>query len=96
MLFCAIWEQPWTNVHQFNLKRKAWYSDAKPDTFEVIGDYSLQGPESRGVVLFKTDRAEDVNLFRNYFALAGARTDIRVATELGTSIELVENIQARW
>jgi len=27
-----------------------------------------------------------VNIYRNYFALTGARTDIRVATELGESI----------
>ena len=96
MLFCAIWEQPWGNVHQFNIKRKAWYEGVKPDTFKVIGAYSLQGPESRGVVLFETDRAEDVNLYRNYFSLAGASMDIRVATELGASVELVESLQARW
>lgn len=96
MLFCAIWEQPWENVRLFNERRKIWYEKIKPDTLKVIAAYSLQGPESKGVVLFETDRAEDVNLYRNYFALAGAKMDIRVATELGSSIELVENIQARW
>ena len=96
MLFCAIWEQSWDNVPQFNEKRKVWYESVKPDTFKVLGAYSLQGPESKGIVLFETDRAEDVNLFRNYFAMAGASIDIRVATELGKSIELVEQIQTRW
>jgi hypothetical protein len=96
MLFCAIWTQPWENVRQFNEKRKAWYEGIQPDTFKVLWSYSLQGPESKGVALFETDRAEDVNLYRNYFALAGVSMDIRVATELETSIELVEGIQARW
>ena len=96
MLFIAIWEQSWDNVRQFNQKRKAWYESVKPDTMKVLGTYSLQGPESKGVVLFETDRAEDVNLYRNYFALAGTRVDIRVAIELGESIEMVERIQARW
>lgn len=96
MLFCAIWEQPWENVHRFIERRKAWYESVKPDTFKVIAAYSLQGPESKGIVLFETDRAEDVNLYRNYFALAGAKMDIRVATELEASIKLVERIQARW
>ena len=96
MLFCAIWEQPWENVPRFNEKRKAWYEKIKPDSFKVIGAYSLQGPVSKGVVLFETDRAEDVNLYRNYFALAGLSMDIRVATELGESIKLIESIQTRW
>ena len=96
MLFCAIWEQPWSNVHQFNEKRKVWYESTKPETFEVVGEYSLQGTESKGIVLFETDRAEDVNLFRNFYSLAGARVDIRVATDLAESIELVERIQTRW
>jgi len=96
MLFCASWEQSWENVRQFNEKRKAWYESVKPDTFNVIGVYSLQGPESKGIVLFETDRAEDVNLFRNYFALAGATIDIRVAVDLSASIEVVESLQARW
>ncbi len=96
MLFIAIWEQSWDNVRQFNQKRKAWYESVKPDTMKVLGTYSLQGPESKGIVLFETDRAEDVNLYRNYFALAGTKIDIRVATELEESIELVEDIQARW
>lgn len=96
MLFIAIWEQPWENVSRFMEKRKVWYQSIKPETFKVLGAYSLQGPESKGVVLFETDRAEDVNLYRNYFALAGAKMDIRVATELGESIEVVENIQTRW
>lgn len=46
--------------------------------------------------MFEMDRAEDVNIYRNYFAFAGAKTDIRVATQLGESIEMVESIQARW
>ena len=96
MLFCAIWTQPWDSVRQFNERRKVWYESIKPETLKVIGDYSLQGPESKGVVLFETDRAQDVNLYRNYFAMAGASMDIRVATELGASIELVESISARW
>ena len=96
MLFYAIWEQPWENVHQFNEKRKAWYESVKPDTFKVIGVYSLQGPMSRGVTIFETDRAEDVNLFRNYFALAGASVDIRVAVDLSTSIDVVDNLQTKW
>ena len=96
MLFIAIWEQPWENVSRFMEKRKVWYQSIKPETLKVLGAYSLQGPESKGVVLFETDRAEDVNLYRNYFALAGAKMDIRVATELGESIEVVENIQTRW
>ncbi|MEW6755497.1 MAG: hypothetical protein AB1505_31645 [Candidatus Latescibacterota bacterium] len=96
MLFCAIWQQPWENVDRFNEKRKLWYETVKPATMKVVGAYSLQGPESKGIVLFETERAEDVNLFRNYFALAGATIDIRVATELGASIELVQSIQARW
>ena len=96
MLFYAIWEQPWENVHQFNEKRKTWYESVKPDTFKVIGVYSLQGPKSKGVTIFETDRAEDVNLFRNYFALAGASVDIRVAVDLSTSIDVVDNLQTKW
>lgn len=96
MLFCAVWEQPWGNVDRFNEKRKAWYESVKPDTINEVAVYSIQGPESRGITMFETDRAEDVNLFRNYFALAGASMDIRVATELGESIKLVESIQTRW
>ena len=96
MLFIAIWEQSWDNVRQFNEKRKVWNQSVKPDTLKVLAEYSLQGPESKGIVLFETDRAEDVNIYRNYFALTGARTDIRVATELGESIEMVESIQAKW
>ena len=96
MLFCAVWEQPWENVHQFMEKRKAWTEGVKPEGFQVHGDYSLQGPGSRGVVIFETDRTADVNLFRNYFALAGVSMDIRVAIDLSSSIEVVEHLSARW
>ena len=96
MLFCAVWEQPWENVRQFNERRKTWYESVKPDSFNAVGVYSLQGPESKGIVIFETDRAEDVNLFRNYFALAGVDMDIRVAVDLSASIEVVESLQARW
>ena len=96
MLFIAIWEQPWENAHNFNAKRKAWYAGVKPDTLKVIGAYSLQGPTSKGVTLFETDRAEDVNLYRNYFALAGATIDIRPAIDYSKSVEVVEGLLARW
>ena len=96
MLLCAIWEQPWENVHNFIDKRKSWYDGVKPDTLKVLGDYSLQGPKSRGVIIFETDRTEDVNLFRNYFALSGVSMDIRAAIDLSTSIEVVQRLQARW
>jgi hypothetical protein len=96
MLFIAIWEQPWENVDKFNAKRKAWYEKMKPDTFNVIGAYSLQGPTSKGVTLFETDRIEDVNLYRNYFALAGASIDIRPAIDYTKSVEVVETLLARW
>ena len=96
MLFVAIWEQPWENVHTFNTKRKAWYDKVKPDTLKVIGAYSLQGPNSKGVTLFETDRIEDVNLYRNYFALAGATIDIRPAIDFSKSMEVVESLLARW
>ena len=96
MLFCAIWEQPWENVRQFGEKRSRWNKDTKPDTFKVLAEYSLQGPASKGVTIFETDRTEDVNLFRNYFALAGVSIDIRVAIDLTSSIESIERLQARW
>ncbi len=96
MMFIAIWEQPWENVHTFNAKRKAWYDGIKPDTFKVIGAYSLQGPTSKGVTLFETDKVEDVNLYRNYFALAGAHIDIRPAVDYSASVEVVEELLARW
>jgi hypothetical protein len=96
MMFIAIWEQPWDNVQRFNAKRKAWYSGVKPDTFKVLGAYSLQGPTSKGVTLFETDRIEDVNLYRNYFALAGARIDIRPAIDYSASADVVEELLARW
>ena len=96
MLFCAIWEQSWDNVRQFSTKRKAWYDGVKPDTMKVLGAYSLQGPISKGVTLFETDRIEDVNLYRNYFALAGASIDIRPAIDFTQSAEVVEHLQARW
>ena len=96
MMFVAIWEQPWDNVHKFNAKRKAWYDKVKPDTLKVLGAYSLQGPTSKGVTLFETDRIEDVNLYRNYFALAGATIDIRPAIEFAQSADVVEGLLARW
>ena len=96
MLFCAIWEQPWENAHQFIEKRRVWNESVKPDTFKIIGDYSLQGPTSKGVLLFETDRTEDVNLYRNYFAMAGVSVDIRAAVDLSSSIEIVERLRARW
>ncbi len=96
MLFIAIWEQPWENVHEFNIKRKAWYDSVKPETFKVLGAYSLQGPTSKGVTLFETDRIEDVNLYRNYFALAGAKIDIRPAIDFTESAGVVESLLARW
>ena len=96
MLFCAIWEQPWENAHQFNEKRKAWKDGVKPDTLNVLGEYSLQGPASRGITIFETERNEDVNLYRNYFALAGVSMDIRVAIDLSSSIDVVEHLVARW
>ena len=96
MLFVAIWEQPWENVHEFNIKRKAWYKKVKPETIKVIGAYSLQGPTSKGITLFETDRIEDVNLYRNYFALAGATIDIRPAIDFAESAEVVEGLLARW
>ena len=96
MLFCAVWEQPWENVNLFNEKRQAWNKGVKPDTLKIIGEYSMQGPTSKGITIFETDRAEDVNLFRNYFALAGASLDIRVGIDLSSSIGVVENLQARW
>ena len=96
MMFIAIWEQPWENVHKFNAKRKAWYDNLKPDTLSVIGAYSLQGPTSRGVTLFETDRIEDVNLYRNYFALAGATIDIRAAIDYTVSADVIEDLLARW
>lgn len=96
MLFVAIWEQPWDNVQNFIAKRKAWYDSVKPDTMKVIGAYSLQGPKSKGVTLFETERIEDVNLYRNYFALAGASIDIRPAVDLSESVAVVESLLARW
>ena len=45
--------------------------------------------------MFETGRTDGVNVYRNYFALAGAIIDIHVATELGESIEMLESIQAR-
>jgi len=96
MLFIAIWEQAWENVHEFNTKRKAWYDTVKPETFKVLGAYSLQGPTSKGVTLFETDRIEDVNLYRNYFALAGASIDIRPAIDYTASAGIVESLLARW
>ena len=96
MLFCASWEQPWENVHQFNEKRKAWNQTVKPDSFKTIAEYSLQAPTSKGITVFETDRSEDVNLFRNYFALAGISIDIRVAFDLSSSIDVVEGLLARW
>ena len=56
MQFVAIWEQPWDNVQNFIAKRKAWYDSVKPDTMKVLGAYSLQGPVSKGVTLFETER----------------------------------------
>ena len=96
MLFCAIWEQPWENVHQFNEKRRAWNDGVKPDTFKMIGEYSLQSPKSKGITIFETDRTEDVNLYRNYFALSGISLNIRVAVDLSSSIDVVEQLMARW
>lgn len=96
MLFCAIWTQPWENSQLFHEKRKAWYESVKPETFKVLDAFSLMGEDSKGVVLFETDRAEDVVLYRNYFALAGVTMDIRVATQLEESIGVVESIHARW
>lgn len=96
MLFVAIWEQPWDNVRQFNAKRKTWYAKVKPDTMKVLGAYSLQGPTAKGVTLFETDRSEDVNLYRNYYALAGATIDIRPAIEFEKSVDVVESLLARW
>ena len=96
MLFCAIWEQDWDNVNRFNEKRKAWNEGVKPDTFRVVGEYSLQGPTSKGITIFETDRTEDVNLFRNYFALVGVSIDIRVGVDLSSSIDVVEQLLARW
>ena len=96
MLFCATWEQPWENVNRFNEKRKAWNEGVKPETFKLVGEYSLQGPVSKGITMFETDRAEDVNLYRNYFALAGARIDIRPAIDYSASVEVVEDLLARW
>ena len=96
MLFCAVWEQPWENAHRFNEKRKTWNESAKPQTFRLIAEYSLQGPGSKGITIFETDRAEDVNLFRNYFALAGVSIDVRVAIELSSSIDVVERLLAKW
>jgi hypothetical protein len=96
MLFCAIWEQPWENAPKFNERRNTWNSEEKPDTFKLVAEYSLQSPTSMGVIIFETDRTEDVNLFRNYFALAGVSLDIRVAIDLSTSIEVIKRLQARW
>ena len=96
MLFCVIWERPWENQREFDERRKAWIEDVKPDTIRVLGAYSLQGPTSRGVTIFETDRAEDINLYRNYFAMAGVSMDIRVAVDLSQSIEVVERVMARW
>ncbi len=96
MLFCATWEQPWDNVKRFNEKRRAWNEGTKPESFSVTAEYSLQGPESKGITIFETDRSEDVNLFRNFFALAGVSVDIRVAIDLPTSIGVVESVLARW
>ena len=96
MLFCATWEQGWENVDKFNEKRKAWNASVKPDTIKVVAEYSLQGPTSKGLTIFETDRTEDVNLFRNYFALSGASVDIRVAIDMSSSVEVVESILARW
>ena len=96
MLFCAIWEQPWDNVRNFSAKRKAWYDGVKPDTIKVIGTYSLQGPTSKGLTLFETDNIEDINLYRNYFALAGLTIDIRPAADLTSSIKVADNLLARW
>jgi hypothetical protein len=96
MMFIAIWEQSWENVPNFNAKRKAWYDSMKPETFKVIGAYSLQGPTSKGVTLFETDRIEDINLYRNYFALAGASIDIRPAIDYTASVEVTESLLARW
>ena len=59
------------------------YEGIKPDTFKVLGAYSLQGPTSKGVTLFETDRIEDVNLYRNYFALAGARRRVPAVQKAG-------------
>lgn len=96
MLFCAIWEQSWGNVNQHHEKRRAWNESVKPDTFKVIGEYSLQGPNSRGITLFETDRQEDVNLYRNYFALAGQSVDIRVAIDLSKSMVVMQDLMTRW
>ncbi len=96
MLFCAIWEQSWDNVHAFNEKRKRWNENVSPDTFKTVAEYSLQGPASKGITIFETDRPEDVNLYRNYFALSGLSLDIRVAIDLSSSIEVVEGLLARW
>ena len=96
MLFCAIWDQPWENVQQFNEKKNAWNKETKPDTLKVVGEYSLQSPTSKVITIFETDRTEDVNLFRNFFALAGVTMDIRVAIDLSTSIDVVQRLQARW
>ena len=96
MLFCAIWEQPRDNVRNFNEKKRTWNESVKPATLNVVNEYSLQGPKSRGVIVFDTDRSEDVNLFRNYFALTGLSMDIRVAIDLSSSIQVVERLQARW
>ena len=96
MLFCAIWEQSWENVARFNERRRAWNDGVKPDTLKIVGEYSLQGPTSKGITIFETDRVEDVNLFRNYFALAGAPPDIRPVVNLSASIDIVESLAARW
>ena len=96
MLFCVIWERPWENQREFDERRKAWIEDVKPDTIKVLGAWSLQGPTSKGVTIFETDRAEDINLYRNYFAMAGVSMDIRVAVYLSESIEVVERVLARW
>ena len=96
MLFCATWEQPWENIQQFNEKRSQWNKESKPDTFKVIAEYSLQSPTSKVITIFETDRTEDVNLFRNYFALSGVSLDIRVAIDLSKSIDVVQSLQARW
>jgi hypothetical protein len=96
VLFCAIWERPWENQREFDERRRVWLEDVKPDTLEIVASYSLQGPKSKGITIFKTERSEDVNLFRNYFALAGLSMDIRVAVDMSESVEVVERLLARW
>lgn len=87
MLYLANYEVSLADVEKVAAKRLEW-DHVQPEGFRIVCEYVAHGcpPPMRGILVFETDRVEDLNFLTFYYGPL-VRFDVRPCSDALAAIE---------